>query len=73
MKCPKCKNKGFVPTRDLKKPLQNMGNKQYYETFITRRYICGQCGYYFVTKEEWYRDVEISRQHNLLETSENDN
>lgn len=59
MKCPQCRNKAFVPTKDVKKPLHNLGNKEYFESFITRRYICLQCGYKFITKEEFYRDIEV--------------
>lgn len=71
MKCPKCHNKNFYPTRDIKKPLQNLGDKQYYETFITRRYICIQCGHAFITKEAWYRDVETRKQNSLFEPEKN--
>lgn len=59
MKCPKCLNKGFIPNDDVKRALQNIGKKEYYETFITRRYVCMQCGHKFVSKEEWYRDVVV--------------
>lgn len=64
MKCPNCKNKGFVPSKDVKRPVQNLGDKQYFETFVTRRYICLQCGYKFVSKEEFYYEIEVRRNAN---------
>jgi rubredoxin len=66
MKCPKCKNKGFRPTEELKHPLLNMGNKEKYDTFDTRRYVCLQCGYKFMTSEEYYREID-SGQASLFE------
>jgi hypothetical protein len=68
MKCPNCKNVGWQPTADLNKPLKNMGKKEYFQTFITRRYFCFQCGYAFMTKEEFYRPIETKvNQINFLE------
>lgn len=61
MNCPKCHNRNFTPSADFKKPIQNLGNKQHYMTFDTRRYICIQCGHKWITKEEWYRDIDLRK------------
>lgn len=57
MNCPECKNKGFVPTDEIKEPIKNMGNKEKFNDFDTRRYVCLQCGYVWMTKEEFYRPI----------------
>ena len=59
MKCPKCRNVGWKPTKDLKRPIQNTGQKQHFDTFDTRRYVCFQCGYVWLTKETFYRPVKV--------------
>jgi len=58
MKCPKCHNKGFMPSREVPRPLENLGNKISYSTMNTRRYVCMQCGYRFMTKETFYRSYQ---------------
>lgn len=68
MKCPKCLNKNFVPSRDFKRPLINLGFKEHYDTFNVRRYSCVECGYVFKTKEVFYMEVQVrSNQMNLFE------
>jgi len=62
MKCPRCKNKEFQPNEEIKIPVKNLGNKIKYSTFDTRQYICLECGYVFLTKEEFYRDVTIKKK-----------
>ena len=59
MTCPKCQNKGFVPSDECKTPLLNAGGKRHYQTFNTRRYVCLQCGHHFMTKEEYYRIIRV--------------
>lgn len=66
MKCPSCKNKGFVPSDDVPRPLQNIGGKMHHTTFNTRRYVCMQCGHRFMTKEEFYRDVQAAVQPDMF-------
>ena len=61
MKCPRCKNQNFSTTRDVCNPLKNIGGKEKYNTFDTRRYVCLQCGYAFMTKEVFYREIEVRR------------
>jgi len=61
MNCPKCQNRGFEPTADVKRPLVNLGGKQHYEKFDLRRYACLQCGHVFITKETFFRDVEVKK------------
>jgi predicted nucleic-acid-binding Zn-ribbon protein len=63
MKCPRCRNKNFEPTPDVKSPLKNMGNKEHFDTFDTRRYVCLQCGYSWMTKETFYRDINIKNNN----------
>lgn len=57
MKCPRCQNKGFKPSEEVKYPLFNMGNKEKYDGFDMRRYVCLQCGYKFLTVERFERPV----------------
>lgn len=71
MKCPNCKNKGFRPSQEVPRPLKNLGDKQYLGSFITRRYVCLQCGYLFLSKEEFYRAVEFTGQQQALFALEN--
>ena len=61
MKCPQCGNKNFTPTEDVKRPLKNLGHKEKFDTFDLRQYVCLQCGYSFLTKEIFYRPVEVKR------------
>lgn len=61
MICPKCKNKNFETTDDVRNPLKNLGGKENYDTFNLRRYICLQCGYSFMTEERFYREIKIKR------------
>lgn len=69
MICPRCKNAGFVPSTDFKKPLINLGAKEHFSTFNIRRYTCVQCAYVFKTKEEFYMEVKVrSNQTDLLES-----
>jgi len=72
MKCPRCKNKGFVPTEEIKYPLFNMGNKEKYDSVDYRRYICMQCGYKFLTSESYERPVcgNNPEHENLFEEQE---
>lgn len=58
MRCPKCENINFVPTEDVKYPLKNFG-KQKYDKFNYRYIFCLQCGYRFVTKEVFEREVNV--------------
>lgn len=60
MVCPKCKGKGFTPTEDAPRHLINIGGKEHFATFDTRRYVCINpgCGHAFLTKEHHYRDVD---------------
>jgi len=67
MICPKCENRNFEPSDDVKKPLHNMGNKQYYKTFDTRNYVCLDCGFKFQTKEEYFRPLRSRDQKDLFE------
>jgi predicted nucleic-acid-binding Zn-ribbon protein len=67
MICPKCRNRQFTPTEDVKRPIKNLGHKEHYNTFNTRKYICLQCGYSFLTKEEFYREVKVMRNRDLFE------
>lgn len=68
MICQRCKNKGFVPTNDFKKPLINIGGKEHFPTFNIRRYTCVQCGFVFKTKEEFYMEVNVrTNQTDLLD------
>lgn len=62
MKCPRCRNRGFQSTPDVRKPIKNIGGKEHYDNFNLRRYICMQCGYAFITKEEFYREIQISQK-----------
>lgn len=66
MKCPKCRNKGFMPSEDVPRPLTNIGGKLHNATFDTRRYVCMQCGYRFMTKEEFYREVNAAVQNEMF-------
>lgn len=68
MKCPKCKNTGFIPTEDVSSPIKNLGKKEHYDKFDLRRYACLQCGYSWITKEEYYRDVQIQRNYDLFDS-----
>ena len=61
MKCPQCGNRNFRPTEDVKRPLKNLGHKEKFPTFDTRHYVCLQCGYAFITKETFYREVKVRR------------
>ncbi len=72
MNCPKCKNKGFRPTPDAPRPLQNLGGKQRFDTFDTRRYACLSCGHLFMTKESYYRDIEVKHEPELFDAMENE-
>lgn len=66
MVCPKCKNRGFTPTVDAPRPLINIGGKLRFATLDTRRYVCVQCGHAFVTKEVYYRDLDVRTQPDLF-------
>ena len=57
MKCLKCKNKGFIPTEDLKQPLVNLGGKRHFDTFNQRSYTCTDCGFTFYTVEKYDRPM----------------
>lgn len=70
MRCPHCKNKGFHPTTDTPRPLINLGGKEHYDTFNTRRYLCVQCRKIFLTKEEFYRDVNAQSEPSLFDNAE---
>lgn len=65
MECPRCHNKRFTPSEDVKYPLLNMGNKEKYESFDLRRYVCMQCGYKFITIEQFYRDVKTAPDEHI--------
>jgi len=67
MNCPKCQNRGFEPTADVKRPLVNLGGKQHYDNFDLRRYACLQCGAAFITKEVYFRDVEVKKSQMELQ------
>lgn len=57
--CPECRNKGFIPSDDLKQPVMNMGGKRYAGPVAIRRYVCLQCGYKWETEEKHSRPLEI--------------
>ncbi|GJQ63504.1 MAG: hypothetical protein SCALA702_25570 [Melioribacteraceae bacterium] len=58
MKCPECKNRGFLPSDDVKKPIQQIKTDKY-SRITHRRYICLQCGYKWITVEKFERAVEL--------------
>ena len=60
MICPKCKNKNFNPTQDIKSPLKNIGGKEKYDAADFRRYVCMQCGHAFLTCEKYERPIEVT-------------
>jgi hypothetical protein len=66
LKCPKCKNKGFTATEDVRIPIVNYG-KDKYDTIDRRYYFCVQCGTAWLTTEsfERYVEVRINRQESL--------
>ena len=68
MLCPECKNKGFRASEEIRRPLFNMGNKQYFPTFIIRRYVCLQCAYKFKTKEVFFEEVQGGQQLTIFDT-----
>jgi DNA-directed RNA polymerase subunit RPC12/RpoP len=67
MKCPNCKNKGFVPSEDMKKPLKNLSGKESYGDHDTRRYVCLQCGYRFLTIEKHLRPMRVLTQGEMFD------
>jgi hypothetical protein len=69
MICPKCKNNGWKPLEHFSNPLKNLGYKQHFKTFNLRHYACLQCGYKFVTKEEYYRDITPVSQTDMFEAN----
>lgn len=64
LRCPKCRNKGFVPTRDVPRPIHNMGGKVYTPsgTEAIRRYVCLQCGYKWKTTESFYEEILVQTE-----------
>lgn len=70
MVCPKCKNRGFLPSEEFPRPIINLGKKEKFASFDTRRYCCVQCGHVFLTKEEYYRDVKVRTQASLFDFDE---
>jgi len=58
MTCPRCENAGFIPTHDVPNPLM-VRSKEAYPGFNLRRVFCVQCGCYFITKEEFYKEIEV--------------
>ena len=57
LSCPKCKNKDFVPSKDVPRPV----NTYKTETFSTIRYrynYCLQCGHKWRTKEVYDKIIE---------------
>lgn len=66
MECPACKNVGFAPSKDLTKPIRNIGGKENFKTFSVRRYICLQCGTCWKTKETFYMKIEVRRNQQEL-------
>jgi len=69
MVCPRCKNIKFEPTADCNSPLKVLG-KESFPNLNLRRIICLQCGYYFETKEEVNRELEV-RGLKIMELVEN--
>lgn len=67
MVCPKCRGNGYKPKPGLPRHLKNIGEKRYYSTFITRRYVCLNCGHVFLSKEEYFRPVESKGQLTILD------
>lgn len=63
MVCPKCKNKNFMPSKEVKTPLHNRG-KQKYSAVNYRYYVCLECGYNFITKEEFEREIVTKKNGN---------
>ena len=61
MRCPKCENtvSGYDPMVEVGgRPIINLGNKQHFNTFDTRRYACTDCGCRFETAETVHRIIE---------------
>lgn len=61
LRCPECKNKGFVPSDDVPRAIHNMGGKVYTPSGMeaVRRYVCLQCGYKWKTVEKFYEMVVV--------------
>lgn len=71
MNCPECKGKTkdgkpYPVPEGFTRHIHNIGGKQKYPSFDTRRYICLCCGFSFVSKEEFFRP--ISSQSGLFDT-----
>lgn len=64
MICPKCKNKGFKKSEDVPTPNKTY-TTEHIGSMIYRRRVCLLCGYKWVTKEEFYREVEAQNQTKL--------
>jgi len=59
MNCPRCKNIGFKPTKDITKPV--IVYKCVREAnYNLRTLICLQCGNVWETVERWNREIEIT-------------
>jgi transcriptional regulator NrdR family protein len=67
MECPNCKNKNWKPIEGFERPLKNLGKKEYFKTFITRYYICLNCGYTFQSIEQFYRAVKTRVEKSLFD------
>ena len=54
--CPKCRNAGFKSSKDVPKPL-SIYKTDSFPTVVYRYRICLQCGYKWVSKDEFERAV----------------
>lgn len=62
MKCPRCKNEGFVPSEEVAHPVRNIGGKEKFSTVDYRRYVCLQCGHRWITKEVFHKKIECKTE-----------
>lgn len=66
MNCPYCKNrdvdgKVVKPLEGQHRVIVNTGKKEHYPSFDLRRYLCTNCGRGFMTKEEYYKDINTQK------------
>lgn len=52
-----------MPSKEVKTPLHNRG-KQKYSAVNYRYYVCLECGYNFITKEEFEREIVTKKNGN---------
>ncbi len=64
MKCPACKNRGFIKNEDISRPVEQLKTEKFpHATY--RRYVCLQCGYKWITIEKFEREVTISLKQSV--------